>query len=200
MQRGRLKKWQDDKGFGFIQPDNSDEKVFVHISALQQMQRRPVLGDILHFNVAVDGLGRRKAVDVSIEGVKSVFSEQSFGKHERPRSLPKQVRRLSTKTISPGPKPKSRNSISTGFGWILLLVVIAAVKNGVSKFDQEASFTSVGEANSSPVEEQFQCAGKTHCSEMTSCQESKFYLNHCPGTVTDGDGDGIPCEDQWCGH
>jgi hypothetical protein len=46
----------------------------------------------------------------------------------------------------------------------------------------------------------FACKGKTHCSEMRSCDEAKFYLAHCPFPKMDGDGDGIPCEDQWCGH
>lgn len=46
----------------------------------------------------------------------------------------------------------------------------------------------------------FQCSGKNHCSEMTSCEEATYYLKHCPGTIMDGDGDGLPCEDQWCGH
>ena len=45
---------------------------------------------------------------------------------------------------------------------------------------------------------QFQCQGKTRCSEMTSCAEAKFYINNCPGTQMDGDHDGIPCESQWC--
>ncbi len=46
----------------------------------------------------------------------------------------------------------------------------------------------------------FQCAGKTYCSQMTSCQEAQYYFNHCPGTKLDGDGDKIPCEKEWCGH
>ena len=41
--------------------------------------------------------------------------------------------------------------------------------------------------------------GKIYCSEMTSCGEAKFYQRNCPGTKMDGDGDGIPCESQWCG-
>jgi hypothetical protein len=46
----------------------------------------------------------------------------------------------------------------------------------------------------------FSCTGKTSCREMTSCSEATFYLNNCPNVRIDGDGDGIPCEDQWCGH
>lgn len=43
------------------------------------------------------------------------------------------------------------------------------------------------------------CDGRTHCSQMTSYSEATHFLRHCPGTQMDGDGDGIPCEQQWCG-
>jgi hypothetical protein len=45
----------------------------------------------------------------------------------------------------------------------------------------------------------FQCDGRRYCSEMRSCEEAMFFLRNCPDTRMDGDGDGIPCEDQWCG-
>ena len=38
------------------------------------------------------------------------------------------------------------------------------------------------------------CDGKTYCSEMASCAEATFYLEHCGMTRLDGDGDGTPCE------
>jgi cold shock CspA family protein len=44
----------------------------------------------------------------------------------------------------------------------------------------------------------YRCDGRTHCSQMHSCEEATWFLNHCPGTKMDGDGDGIPCERQWC--
>ena len=34
-QRGELISWNDDKGFGFIQPERAGERVFVHISAMR---------------------------------------------------------------------------------------------------------------------------------------------------------------------
>jgi cold shock CspA family protein len=46
----------------------------------------------------------------------------------------------------------------------------------------------------------FRCDGRTHCSQMTSCQEAQYFLANCPGVKMDGDGDGRPCEDQFCGH
>lgn len=44
----------------------------------------------------------------------------------------------------------------------------------------------------------YRCDGRKRCSQMSSCAEAKFFLNNCPGAEMDGDGDGIPCEDQWC--
>lgn len=44
----------------------------------------------------------------------------------------------------------------------------------------------------------FKCDGRTRCTQMTSCEEAKFFITHCPNTKMDGDKDGIPCEDQWC--
>jgi len=46
----------------------------------------------------------------------------------------------------------------------------------------------------------FACSGKTQCSEMKSCEEAEYYLKNCPNVEIDGDADGIPCEEQWCGH
>lgn len=44
----------------------------------------------------------------------------------------------------------------------------------------------------------YTCDGRTHCSQMTSCEEATFFINNCPGTKMDGNHDGIPCEKQWC--
>ncbi|MBK1714844.1 excalibur calcium-binding domain-containing protein [Rubrivivax gelatinosus] len=44
----------------------------------------------------------------------------------------------------------------------------------------------------------FSCDGRTRCTQMHSCAEAKFFLDRCPNTEMDGDGDGIPCEQQWC--
>ena len=38
------------------------------------------------------------------------------------------------------------------------------------------------------------CGQKKYCSQMTSCEEAKYYLNVCGLKRLDRDGDGIPCE------
>jgi len=45
---------------------------------------------------------------------------------------------------------------------------------------------------------QFSCDGRTHCSQMRSCAEAKYFIQHCPDTKMDGNNDGVPCERQWC--
>ncbi len=67
--KGVLKTWKEDRGFGFIVPDNGGRDVFLHISAIASASRRPVPGDIIHYQVARDKHGKFRAVNVSIEGL-----------------------------------------------------------------------------------------------------------------------------------
>jgi hypothetical protein len=49
-----------------------------------------------------------------------------------------------------------------------------------------------------PARPEFSCDGRTHCSQMRSCAEATYFIQHCPNTKMDGDHDGVPCERQWC--
>ena len=42
------------------------------------------------------------------------------------------------------------------------------------------------------------CDGRKRCTQMRSCEEATWFLKNCPGMEMDGDGDGVPCERQWC--
>ena len=44
----------------------------------------------------------------------------------------------------------------------------------------------------------FACDGRAYCSQMKSCEEAKYFLEHCSNVKLDGDNDGVPCEQQWC--
>ena len=61
-QQGHIKKWQDDKGFGFIEMDNS-ESVFFHIHEFKA-RRRPEVGEQVVFTLGRDNQGRLQAKDV----------------------------------------------------------------------------------------------------------------------------------------
>lgn len=60
--QGHIKKWQDDKGFGFIET-GTGESVFFHVSAFKA-QRRPEIGEQVVFTVGQDNQGRLQAKDV----------------------------------------------------------------------------------------------------------------------------------------
>lgn len=66
--KGRLERWNDNKGFGFIRPDIKGSDVFMHISALKNTTRRPVIGDVIHYQIDVENDGKCRAVNAKIEG------------------------------------------------------------------------------------------------------------------------------------
>lgn len=77
--KGVLKTWKDDRGFGFIKPDDGSDDIFIHISALKGFVRRPYRGDVIFYEVEQSDDGKSKAVNARIEGV-AVYSEESTSK------------------------------------------------------------------------------------------------------------------------
>ncbi len=62
----------------------------------------------------------------------------------------------------------------------------------------ESAAVNANAASAKAAASKFSCDGRKHCSQMTSCAEATYFLQHCPNTQMDGNGDGIPCEKQWC--
>jgi hypothetical protein len=44
----------------------------------------------------------------------------------------------------------------------------------------------------------FRCDGRTHCAQMTSCAEARFFQRNCPDVDLELDKDGDPCPRRWC--
>ncbi len=61
-QQGHVQKWQDDKGFGFIEMQ-SGESVFFHINEFKA-RRRPEVGEQVIFTIGRDSQGRLQAKEV----------------------------------------------------------------------------------------------------------------------------------------
>lgn len=63
--QGRLVEWHDEKGYGFIQPnDPHKSRVFLHIKDFSRPGPRPIVGCALDYTVSVDGQGRYRAGQV----------------------------------------------------------------------------------------------------------------------------------------
>jgi cold shock CspA family protein len=186
IEKGTLVRWFDDKGFGFIKQDNGKGDLFIHISALKGMSRKPIIGDVIHYQTSFDSKGKACAANAIIEGVSHTLTGLSVKDRSSNRTPSKKM----------GKPQRSRYGLFT----ILVVVGVAAFiyrKIPIKEFDSTP--VESGEVETAAVEptEHFQCQGKVWCSEMTSYEEAVFYLRNCPGTKMDGDGDGIPCENQF---
>jgi CspA family cold shock protein len=66
MPAGKIKMFNEDKGFGFIQPDDGGVDVFFHVSALRDGDEI-TKGKVVNFEIGVDPKsGKTKAVSVDL--------------------------------------------------------------------------------------------------------------------------------------
>jgi hypothetical protein len=83
-------------------------------------------------------------------------------------------------------------------GWFAYTRAVGPSTTG-SPIPPAAELEDASNLLSTEADSQFSCDGRTHCSQMTSCEEAEFFLRNCPGVKMDGNNDGEPCESQWCG-
>lgn len=75
--QGRISKWKDDKGFGFITPNGGGEQVFVHISSFSNRLRRPGGDEIVTYKLEADAKGRVQARAVAFVGERTFKPNRS---------------------------------------------------------------------------------------------------------------------------
>jgi cold shock CspA family protein len=237
MESGTLVRWNEVKGFGFIQPEKKitsllnnapdetlNNDVFIHISTLKHMARKPRVGDNIEFERELQADGKVKARRAHITGVAilasslrannlntsataSLSTNNNAILHSAQPQHNKDAFHLANSTPYAAPKSKMASQI------INVLLFIGLGIYGVSQFNKitanasepvptqiQSDANPLSQSSVQKLEASFQCeSGKTHCSHMQSCEEATFYLKNCPTTQMDGDGDGIPCERQHCG-
>jgi len=62
--QGRIRKWNDERGFGFITSSEGGDSVFIHISSLRHSDRRPIVNESVSYTLGFDPHGRPQANDV----------------------------------------------------------------------------------------------------------------------------------------
>lgn len=71
LRSGRLTKWKDERGFGFIQPIDGSQEVFLHISEVKDASRRPQENDTIYYHCVVDSDGKVRACNAFILGARN---------------------------------------------------------------------------------------------------------------------------------
>lgn len=66
--KGKVIKWKDEKGFGFIQPTNGKPEIFFHKNCLLNQLRRPDVGDEVSFKIVTNQEGKDRAERVLFQG------------------------------------------------------------------------------------------------------------------------------------
>ena len=195
---GTLTRWNDDRGFGFITPALGNAQIFVHVSAFPRDGVRPRVGELVSFELSTGADGKQSAARIMRAG-----------------SAP--VRR----------RPLQHRAAPPQRGWVATVVVLLLIGGmGAFGYDQlahhatsphsgavsadapaqarrlistDAASTPLRRAAAAPVSDTgFTCDGRNRCSQMRSCAEARQFLQQCPSMQMDGDGDGEPCEQQWC--
>ena len=62
--KGKLKSWNDDRGFGFIDPIQGGEQIFVHIKAFSRRSILPQVNELLWFEIELGPEGKKRAKNV----------------------------------------------------------------------------------------------------------------------------------------
>ncbi len=114
-QQGQIKKWQDDKGFGFIETE-AGESVFFHVSEFKA-QRRPEVGEQVVFIIGQDSQGRMQAKQVQ----ELAFVQQKMAQKNQ------QIRQRNHKRSAQADfEAGQRKRLFMGVGFYGVLILLAA--------------------------------------------------------------------------
>lgn len=211
MSIGKIVRWHDDKGFGFVKSDDLDKDVFVHISAFPPNSLRPKVGDDVVFQVGntPKGLQVTRARyqnqlndNVSTNAQKGnlyLELERDDNVSQRKDSNVSFTKKTYRQSKLPNNKPKGL--FSSLFG---LLAIACLIYYGYQNLSNRSEYTNsqVSKQILPSIEQKsvsntnFKCDGRQHCSQMNSREEAEWFSQNCPDTKMDGDKDGDVCEND----
>ena len=167
---------------------------FFHIKDFPNKQQLPQIGEKLKFRIVSDNNGKMKAeniirLDLKVKEINSISTHRTSYRSNRK------------------PKEKKFNFISLLIGLVIFSIFLAILLPFLSNIYQRetlkrqvaepANRASSSMNTNTNVTSKYSCDGRVHCSQMKSYDEAVFFINNCPGTKMDGDGDGDPCEGQF---
>ncbi len=226
--QGSLITWNADRAFGFIRTRDSGIEVFVHLSEFPRSGRTPQIGDVLHFEITTDAKGRKRAKAVifdtppsgagltlaPIERTPAAPTPAASDPHAFRQDPRRDARRERLQAESRQPESRHRagprrESSGLGSKVVVAMLLFGGAAFAYQKFaalqiptvdmsEIQSSRTAVAPPTAPVAANKYVCDGRQHCSQMRSCEEATWFIRNCPNTKMDGEGDGIPCEQQHC--
>lgn len=117
--KGKIIKWNDEKGFGFILPDDSEKNIFVHIKSFSDKSTRPAEGQNVTYTVEQNNDGSDAAIKVSRATDNIVRNRASGNRNKNINSQYKRVNINNTQSDL-----KSAHSISPLYITIILSFLV----------------------------------------------------------------------------
>lgn len=248
FQKGIIKTFNTERGFGFIRPEDGAKDIFFHIKDFPTGYA-PKLQERVSYWVEQSGEKFSAKNITRLDVVKTQMPDIQDWQVQpvasaKPKTAPQNIAQakavLRSKSnpyvLSQKPLQRKRqhNRIGRLIGLILTFLVVATIGRwGFGYLQQqptvdrphqniEAAETSQSQLyaaiqapptiteppkssfNGNVVQQKMsstsvnsKCDGRTHCSQMRSYDEAVWFLQNCPNTQMDGNGDGEPCEKQF---
>ncbi|MPW45314.1 cold shock domain-containing protein [Acinetobacter guerrae] len=193
---GRIKNYNQERGFGFISLEEGGKDIFFHIKDFPK-GILPQLGEKLTFKIVQDG-HKTKATDI----VRLDYPSEKYV-----YTPPERYSAPSKKAVLNKNNRSKQSSIFSTMVFMVCVAVFAYFAGGyiqgfVQRYklsNQVVNQQTLDHANRQAMvsdTNNFKCDGRIHCSQMTSKAEADWFVRNCPGTKMDGDGDGDACEND----
>jgi cold shock CspA family protein len=197
---GTLTSWNESTRSGIITPGKGGDDIVVHALAFPQGGTVPTVGEPVSFEVETGPDGQKRAHSIA-RPLATRPSSRTAARHAQAKSISSLVTGalLALAAVAAvayaAARPSVNNPVVYDSGPASIAAETVAETRPPRRVDQVAAARFVRPASGV-------CDGRTRCTQMNSCAEAKFFIDHCPDTKMDGDGDGVPCESQWCtaGH
>ncbi|MGB2925695.1 MAG: cold shock domain-containing protein [Limnothrix sp.] len=144
--QGKIIKWQDDRGFGFIKVPSIKKDIFLHISALKTRQSHPKVGDTVYFDLKFEEKGKLKAVNASF--TKAVNQPSPRTKNSAVRHSLKNARNVS---VTRNTRRNQSVNLKPLLSFLLPMAVVGAIFAALPKIFSDQPSVPENSTTSNPA-------------------------------------------------
>jgi uncharacterized membrane protein YsdA (DUF1294 family)/cold shock CspA family protein len=65
--QGKIIKWHDDKGYGFVRATSDSKDAFLHISDIRRLNKKPEINELVSYELIKDDRGRFRATNIAYQ-------------------------------------------------------------------------------------------------------------------------------------